>query len=390
MVDCMLDRIREGDEIDEVHVVTNHKFAAAFAELGERRADVDVARRRHDERTRPARRDRRHPVRHRRGRARRRPARDRGRQPLRLQRRRLRATGGSGKGEASAVAALRRRRPRARRSKYGIVEVDEDERIVAFIEKPEEPPSDARRDRDLYLPPRARAPRPHATSTRATRPTSPGSFVAWLVPRAPVYGYRFDGEWRDIGDAEQLLEADNRLRELAGLPARDVVFPRLDGAAAVATTELRTEDIRWDLTDLAADAEEARAQLDDARRARARSSPSRYRGTIASLDAPALRALLDELDELEQELSRLQVYSYLRLSMAATDVEANDLATFARDRGAEIENALVFVGLEWIALDDDRAEELLASDGARAVRAQAARRAAGEAVRPAARPRSRR
>jgi oligoendopeptidase F len=47
--------------------------------------------------------------------------------------------------------------------------------------------------------------------------------------------------------------------------------------------------------------------------------------------------------------------------MAATDVEANDLNTFSRDRGAEIENALVFIGLEWIALDDDKAEELLAS-----------------------------
>jgi oligoendopeptidase F len=75
-----------------------------------------------------------------------------------------------------------------------------------------------------------------------------------------------------------------------------------------------------------------------------------------------MRTLLDEADELEQDLSRLQVYSYLRLSMAATDVEANDLATFARDRVAEIENTLVFLGLEWIALDDGKADELLASD----------------------------
>src|SRR4029078_8011748 len=94
---------------------------------------------------------------------------------------------------------------------------------------------------------------------------------------------------------------------------------------------------------------------------RAQDFASRYRGTIASLDAQGLRAVLDEGDELEQELSRLQVYSYLRLSMAATEVEANDLATFSRDRGAEVENALVFLGLEWIALDDDRAEQLLDS-----------------------------
>jgi oligoendopeptidase F len=125
----------------------------------------------------------------------------------------------------------------------------------------------------------------------------------------------------------------------------------------MATTD---QDIRWDLTDLAPDAEEARRRFDELA-ARAQEIASRYRGRIAGIDAADLRALLDELDELEQEISRLQVYSYLRLSMAATDVEANDLATFTRERGADIENALVFIGLEWIALDDDRAEQLLES-----------------------------
>src|SRR6185437_11400972 len=95
---------------------------------------------------------------------------------------------------------------------------------------------------------------------------------------------------------------------------------------------------------------------------RAQDIASRYRGRVAALDAAELRALLDELDELEQDISRLEVYSYLRLSMAATDVDANDLATYTRVRSSDVENALVFVGLEWIAVDDDRAEELLAGD----------------------------
>ena len=126
----------------------------------------------------------------------------------------------------------------------------------------------------------------------------------------------------------------------------------------MATTD---QDIRWDLSDLASDAETARTEL-EAAAGRASDIASRYRGTVGGLDAAGLRELLDELDELEQDLSRLGVYSYLRLSMAATEVEANDLATFSREKSAEIENALVFVGLEWIAVDDDRAEELLASE----------------------------
>ncbi|HEV7133105.1 MAG TPA: M3 family oligoendopeptidase [Gaiellaceae bacterium] len=128
----------------------------------------------------------------------------------------------------------------------------------------------------------------------------------------------------------------------------------------MSTTDSRTEDVRWDLSDLCADADEARAgwtALVD----RAREFAKRYRGTIASLDAPKLRALLDDADELGEDLSRLQVYTFLRLSMDATDVEANDLTTIGRDRSAEIENDLVFLGLEWIALDDDAAEQLLAA-----------------------------
>jgi len=128
----------------------------------------------------------------------------------------------------------------------------------------------------------------------------------------------------------------------------------------VSSTEVKAEDIRWDLSDLCESADEAREQW-NALVGRAQDLAARYRGNIASLDAKRMRELFDEADELEQDLSRLQVYSYLRLSMAASEVEANDLATFSRDRAAEIENALVFLGLEWIALADDRADELLAS-----------------------------
>jgi len=94
----------------------------------------------------------------------------------------------------------------------------------------------------------------------------------------------------------------------------------------MATTD---QDIRWQLGDLCSDTDEARSQWADFV-ARAQEIASDYRGRIGELDAAGLRALLDELDELEQDISRLQVYSYLRLSMAATDVDANDLATYTR------------------------------------------------------------
>ena len=79
---------------------------------------------------------------------------------------------------------------------------------------------------------RRRSPRPPRTSTtvRTSRssaristtgihPTSPAGSSRWLYQREPVYGWAFDEGWYDIGDHEQLLEADNRFASRAG-PAR--------------------------------------------------------------------------------------------------------------------------------------------------------------------------
>jgi glucose-1-phosphate thymidylyltransferase len=102
---------------------------------------------------------------------------------------------------------------------YGVIELDADDQVVGFEEKPARPRSKLAataaylyRAQDLELLARY--------LEEGNPPDAPGNFVAWLYTRAPVYGYRFAGEWHDIGDARQLLEADNRLRERAGLPVR--------------------------------------------------------------------------------------------------------------------------------------------------------------------------
>jgi NDP-sugar pyrophosphorylase family protein len=40
-----------------------------------------------------------------------------------------------------------------------------------------------------------------------------------------VYAYRFAGMWFDIGNPEQLLEADNHWRERVGLQPREAYSP---------------------------------------------------------------------------------------------------------------------------------------------------------------------
>jgi glucose-1-phosphate thymidylyltransferase len=103
--------------------------------------------------------------------------------------------------------------------KYGIVDVDADDRIVSFVEKPDDPPSTLAATA-TYLYSRAHLALVDTYLDEGNPPDQPGNYVAWLHRREPVYAYRFQGGWYDIGDHEQLLEADNRLRGRRGLRQR--------------------------------------------------------------------------------------------------------------------------------------------------------------------------
>jgi glucose-1-phosphate thymidylyltransferase len=39
-------------------------------------------------------------------------------------------------------------------------------------------------------------------------PDQPGRIIQWLYPRVDVYTWQVPGHWYDIGDREQLEEAD--------------------------------------------------------------------------------------------------------------------------------------------------------------------------------------
>jgi glucose-1-phosphate thymidylyltransferase len=124
---------------------------------------------------------------------------------------------------ASCVAVLDVRDPELAK-KYGIVDVDEDDRIVGFVEKPEDPPTTLCATA-TYLYEREHVRLVPTYLDEGNPQDQPGNYVAWLHKRAPMYAYRFQGEWYDIGDRHQLLEADNRMRRRQGLPERAEYSP---------------------------------------------------------------------------------------------------------------------------------------------------------------------
>ena len=124
----------------------------------------------------------------------------------------------AGLGEASAIA-VRDCGDRDLARQYAVVEIDADARVRGFVEKPERPQSTLVAIA-TYVYHRAHVPLIADYLAGGNSPDAPGNLVAWLHTRRPVFGYRLEGEWFDVGDREQLLVADNWLRRRRGLPER--------------------------------------------------------------------------------------------------------------------------------------------------------------------------
>jgi glucose-1-phosphate thymidylyltransferase len=124
----------------------------------------------------------------------------------------------AGKGVASAVAVYDCGDLELA-TQYGVVDVDGDDRVLDFQEKPAEPRSTLVATA-AYLYHREHLPLVSRYLAEGNPPDQPGRLVAWLYEREPVYAFRFPGLWFDIGNPEQLLEADNHWRGRAGLPTR--------------------------------------------------------------------------------------------------------------------------------------------------------------------------
>jgi len=103
--------------------------------------------------------------------------------------------------------------------RYSAVERGADDHVVSFTEKPSQPASHWV-GVAIYLYCATHAGMLGDYLAAGGSPDAPGSFVAWLHRRVPVYGFTLEGDWLDIGDQQQLLDADNRWRLKSGMPVR--------------------------------------------------------------------------------------------------------------------------------------------------------------------------
>lgn len=91
--------------------------------------------------------------------------------------------------------------------KYNAIDIDENDRITFFEEKPKVPKSTLT-GIALYYYPKTSLPLIRQYIDEGNNPDQPGRLVQWLYPRVPFYTWKVPGIWFDIGSIETLEEAN--------------------------------------------------------------------------------------------------------------------------------------------------------------------------------------
>jgi oligoendopeptidase F len=123
-------------------------------------------------------------------------------------------------------------------------------------------------------------------------------------------------------------------------------------------------DVAWDLEPLVhgEGAQGVERLLDEADERAARIAGERA-GRVAEIDGASLADVMSELQAIHELVGRAGNYASLRFAVDTVDPVNGALVARVQERATSIETKLLFFDLEWAALDDARADELLAADG---------------------------
>ena len=91
-------------------------------------------------------------------------------------------------------------------SKYGVLALDPDGRLRSLEEKPKAPKSSLI-SMCLYYFPKEILPLIHRYVDETHSTDTTGGCIQWLYLKSPVYGFKFQGKWYDIGSLESYDQA---------------------------------------------------------------------------------------------------------------------------------------------------------------------------------------
>ncbi len=125
----------------------------------------------------------------------------------------------------------------------------------------------------------------------------------------------------------------------------------------VTEADLAASDVAWNLEPLLGDSD-IDAHL--AAAAAIAGDIEQARGTIATLDAARLAAVMQRVASLQEHLGRAGSYAGLRFTVDTIDAERGALMQRVEEESTAIATRVIFFELEWAAVPDEHAEALLA------------------------------
>ena len=209
ILDYIVDKLEAVDEVSEIIIITNSKFIAKFRQW-KKRAQAQKKLTLVDDRTR-ANSDRLGAI---------------GDVDFAINKQGIKedllVIGGDNLFSGSLVSFLRfagRKKPSAAiglyqlqeikdASRYGVVKLDGDKKVINFTEKPRHPKSKLVA-MCLYFIPRERLSLIKDYMKLSKKADATGNYIDWLKERVDTYGFIFHGDWYDIGDLKYLTAAKN-------------------------------------------------------------------------------------------------------------------------------------------------------------------------------------
>src|SRR5205823_5837420 len=87
---------------------------------------------------------------------------------------------------------------------------------------------------------------------------------------------------------------------------------------------------------------------------------SRLHGTVAELDAAGLADAVDELQAIQEKVEKAQTFAFLNFATDTGDPERGAFLQRVQEEATKVATDVLFFELEWAAVADEKADELLA------------------------------
>ena len=129
---------------------------------------------------------------------------------------------------------------------------------------------------------------------------------------------------------------------------------------STATKTTGAEKVFWNLDDIYKGAEDPKFSTDiDSAKLAARNFRDKYYGKVGQLNAVGMRNAVADLEKLTADLMRPSIYAMLRYATDTADPGRGALRQRLLEMSTVLSSETLFFVLEWVAMDDDRAERLL-------------------------------